>query len=188
MLNLTLAQLSTKDANSNHDLNSETVNTKLRRKKLISYKWENNKILKLQQSQPIPAVVNKYAILDSPQEESEPFQNHSGTSEVALSRNKKKCPPNTRKREIVIIGDSHARVIAAEISSRLGKDFEVTGTVMPGANLENIANLADKEVSTLGKSDTVIIMGGTNDISINEANIGLKHLGKFVNSSQTQTS
>jgi hypothetical protein len=119
MLNLTLAQVSTKEANSNYNLNSETVNTKLRRKKLISNKWENNKIMKLQQSQPIPVVVNKYAILNSPQEESEPFQNHSGTSEVALSRNKKKCPPNTRKRKIVIIGDSHARGIAAEIANGL---------------------------------------------------------------------
>jgi lysophospholipase L1-like esterase len=53
---------------------------------------------------------------------------------------------------------------------------------MPGARLEIITNLADKEVSTLGKSDKVIIMGGANDISKNEANISLKHLGKFVNS------
>jgi len=90
---------STTEANSNHDLNSEKVNTKLRRKKLISNKWENNNILKLQQSQPIPVVVNKYAILDGLQEESEAFQNHSRISEVALSMNKKKCPPNTRKRE-----------------------------------------------------------------------------------------
>jgi len=69
---------------------------------------------------------------------------------MALLRNKKKCPPNTRKRKIVIIGDSHARGYAVEISSGLGKDFEVTGTVMPGARLASITNLADKEVSTLG--------------------------------------
>jgi hypothetical protein len=92
---------------------------------------------------------------------------------VVLSRNKKKCPPNTRKRKIVIIGDSHARGIAAEISSSLGNDFEVTGTVMSGARLENITNLEDNEVSTQGKSDTVIAMGGANDISKNDANIGL---------------
>jgi hypothetical protein len=90
-----LGATSTTEANSNHDLNFEKVNTKLRRKKLISNKWENNNILKLQQSQPIPVVVNKYAILDSLQA----FQNHSRISEVALSMNKKKCSPNTRKRE-----------------------------------------------------------------------------------------
>jgi len=80
-------------ANSNHDLNFEKMNTKLRRKKLISNKWENNNILKLQQSQPITVVVNKY----NQQEESEAFQNHSKTRKVVLSRNKKKCPHNTRK-------------------------------------------------------------------------------------------
>jgi len=29
-----------------------------------------------------------------------------------------------------------------------------------------------------------MVMGAANDISKNEANIGLKHLGKFVNSTQ----
>jgi len=126
------------------------MNTKIRRKKLISNKWKNNNVLKLQQSQPIPVVINKYAILDSLQEESEAFQNHSRTSEVALLRNKKKCPPKTRKRKTVIISDSHPRGYAAKISSGLGKDFEVTRSVMPGARLEIITNLEDKEVSTLG--------------------------------------
>jgi hypothetical protein len=55
---------------------------------------------------------------------------------------------------------------------------------MPGARLENITNLADKEASTQGKSYTVFVMGGVNYISKNLANIGLKHLGKFVNSRQ----
>ena len=119
-------------------------------------------------------MVNKYAILDSLQEESEAFQTHSRASEVALSRNKTKCPPNVTKRKTVIIGDSHATSIAAEISSGLGKDFEVTGTVTPGARLENITNLADKVVSTIGKSDTVVVMGGAIEVSKKEANIGLK--------------
>ena len=168
---------STREANSSHDLNFEKMITKLRRKKLISNKWENNNILKLQQSQPIPVAVNKCAILDSLQEESEAFQNHSRTSELALSRNKKKCPPNTRKRKRVITGDSHARGIAAEISSGLGKDFEDTRTVMSGATLENITNLADTEVSAHGKGDAVVVMGGANDISKNYANIGLNTRG-----------
>jgi hypothetical protein len=114
------------------------------------------------------------------QVEPESSQNHSRTSKVALSRNKRKCPPNTRKRKIVIIGDNHARGIAAETSSCLGKDFEVNGTVMPGARLENITNLSDKEMSTLGNKDAVVIWGGANAISKNEVNNGLKHLKKNV--------
>jgi hypothetical protein len=38
-------------------------------------------------------------------------------------------------------------------------------------------------ISTSGNNDTVIIWGGVND-SQNEANIGLKHVRKFVNSRQ----
>jgi transcription elongation GreA/GreB family factor len=59
----------TKEANSNHQLNFETANNKLRRKELVSNKCENNNIIKSQQSQPIPVVVNKYVTLDSLQED-----------------------------------------------------------------------------------------------------------------------
>jgi hypothetical protein len=52
--------------------------------------------------------------------------------------------------------------------------------VIPRARLENITNLADGEINTLGKSDAVIVIGGANDINKNETNIGLKHLRKFV--------
>jgi len=55
---------------------------------------------------------------------------------------------------------------------------------MPGAGLENVTDLADKEVSTIGRRDTVTVMAGANDSSKQEANIGRKHLGKFVNSWQ----
>ena len=51
---------------------------------------------------------------------------------------------------------------------------------MPGVRLENITNLADEEVSKLGKKDTVIVIGGVNDINKNETNVGFRHLGKFI--------
>jgi hypothetical protein len=58
---------------------------------------------------------------------------------------------------------------------------------MPGARLKNITNLAGGEVSTLRKSDTVIVIGGANDINKNEAHIGLKHLGKFAKKNRQNT-
>jgi len=96
-----------------------------------------------------------------------------------LSRNKKKCPLNTGEGKL-ITGDSHARGYAAEIPNGLGKDYEVIGTVC----LENITSLADREVSTVGRSDTVIVMGGANDICKHEANIGIEYSEKFINSWQ----
>jgi hypothetical protein len=87
ILNLTCGAVSIKDTNSIHYLNFEGVNIKLRRKKLISKKWENNNTVQLQQSQHIAAVVNKYAILNDLQEESEAFQKHCRSSKVALFNN-----------------------------------------------------------------------------------------------------
>jgi len=56
--------------------------------------------------------------------------------------------------------------------------------VISGARLEDVTNLADGEISTVGKSDTVIVIGGANDVNKNEANVGLKYLGKFVKNRQ----
>ena len=75
------------------------VNTNLRRKKIKSHKCINNNILKLQQSQPIPVVVNKYAPLDSLQEEPDTSQNHNRTGVVTLLRNKKNALLTQRKRK-----------------------------------------------------------------------------------------
>ena len=43
------------------------------------------------------------------------------------------CKIEKKRKKIVIIGDSHARSMVTETGSSLGKDFEVTGTVIPGA-------------------------------------------------------
>ena len=62
--------------------------------------------------------------------------------------------------------------------------FEVNRTVMSGARLQNITNLVDKHVTMLGNNDEVIVWRGADDITKNEVNIGLKVLGKAVNSKQ----
>ena len=51
-----------------------------------------------------------------------------------------------KKRKIIIIGDSHARGCAREISNYLGKEFEVSGTVMLGSGLANVTALAHEEI------------------------------------------
>jgi len=76
-----------KEINSINDLHFEGVDIKLRGKKLISMKWVNKSTIKLQQSQHIAAVVNKCALLNSLQEESEAFHKQSRISKVALFNN-----------------------------------------------------------------------------------------------------
>lgn len=160
--------VSTNEVATNFDLGFVTVNNKNRRIKLLPDKCDNNGITKLQQSQPIPVIFNKYAVLNDLQEDFDEPLSKSSIRKAKLERNKYKCPSNMKKRKIIIIGDSHVRGYAAKLSDDLGKHFEVTGSVMPGARTENIVNMTDKEISALGKKDIVIIWGGTHDISKNE--------------------
>jgi hypothetical protein len=158
----------------------EFADTKPIRWKISSSKWENNDILVSQRSHPIPVVVNRYALLDIIQEEPETPRNHNRTRDVASLMKKKKCPPQAKMKNIVIIGDSHARGYAAKISRDLRKNYEFNGRVMPGVRLENITNLADDELNKLGKSDVVIIIGGANDVNKSDTNVGLQHLRTFI--------
>ena len=86
-----------------------------------------------------------------------------------------------KKRKIIVIGDSHARGCARELSDYLGKEFEVSGMVMPGAGLAHITTLAQEEIPNLTPYDAVVIWGGSNDINKNETSHGLKHLQNFIN-------
>ena len=80
-----------------------------------------------------------------------------------------------------MIGDSHTRGLTSELKNYLGHEYSISSTFMPGAGLQNIVNLAKNEITTLTKSDMVIICGGSNDISRNESQVGLSSLKNFVN-------
>jgi hypothetical protein len=94
------------------------------------------------------------------------------------------CQTNSKKSKILIIGDSHARGCASNLSSHLGKDTDVMGTVMPGSRLEHIVKTNIKDIRTLEKKDAVIISGGSMDINKNEAEFGLRQLKKLVDDAQ----
>jgi hypothetical protein len=83
-----------------------------------------------------------------------------------------------KKKEILVIGDSHAKGLVCNLSSHIGKDFEIMGTVMPGTRLENITNLNIKGIKPLGSNYIVIVCGGSNQINKNESNFGLRQLKK----------
>jgi hypothetical protein len=80
-----------------------------------------------------------------------------------------------KKKIIIIIGDSHARGCAREISDYLGKEYEVSGTVMPGSGLANITALAHEEILNLTLDDAVVIWGGSDDVNRNETSLGKLH-------------
>jgi hypothetical protein len=80
-----------------------------------------------------------------------------------------------------MIGDSHARGLSSELNHYLGHEYSTSSTFMPGAGLQNITNLAKSEITTLTNNDTIIVCGGSNDVSRNNSQAGLKSLEKFVN-------
>jgi hypothetical protein len=104
-----------------------------RRTKKLPHKCRSDNVLIRQQLLPIPVIMNRYAPLANLQEVTEASLNLNKISKVFPTRNLKKGCAKSKRKKIVIIGDSHARGIAAETGSGLGKDFERTGTGIPGA-------------------------------------------------------
>jgi hypothetical protein len=183
--------------NTNLDQNFEIVIDKYRHKKSRNNKNEKCKtVMKMQQHQTFPTTFlspcnwiylnirinnnnnteNKYSTLVNLHDEKESSKIDSKIINTSLSLNK----VSRKKRKLFILGDSHSRGMAAELSFFLGNDFEVNETVMPGARLENITKLSDEGISTLDNNDAVIIWAGSNDIKKNETNKGLSHLKNFV--------
>ena len=78
-------------------------------------------------------ILGRYATLDNVQESEKASHNLNKSGKVGTTWNRNKSLTKTKKKKIVIIDNSHARRYAAELLSDLGQDYEVTGTVIPGA-------------------------------------------------------
>jgi hypothetical protein len=114
-------------------------------------------------------------------------QQHKGiqvmeSDEIArtlTTRMENKQSKDTRPR-ITIIGDSHARGCAGELLHRVRKQFNVMGYTKPNAGLPELLPTAKKGTSKLTKKDTVIILGGTNDIKRNLQGKNLTSMETFL--------
>ena len=80
-----------------------------------------------------------------------------------------------------MIGNSHVRGLTSELKNYLGHEYSISSTIMSGAGLQNITNLAKSEITTLTNSDTVIVCGGSNDVNRDRSQAGINSLKKFVN-------
>jgi len=92
---------------------------------------------------------------------------HSSTTRT----DNKKC--QDKRPGIIVLGDSHARGYAGELLHHVKQHFKVIGCVKPNAGLTELLNSAQEEASKLTKKETVIVLGGTNDI---ERNLHRKNL------------
>jgi hypothetical protein len=129
---------------------------------------------------PKPQSVNRYQLPNTPKNTT--LVAHNSEMNKDTSNNKKKRGRETllrKKHKVIIVGDSHARGCAAELSRNLGETSEITGYVKPGTGLETITNTAREEIGNLTKEDVILMWGGSNDIGKNASPAGLKHISNF---------
>ena len=128
---------------------------------------------------PIPRSVNRYEVLQN-LNELKTRPGNLGTVNNRKCEVRTKGVPGKRKQKVIKIGDSHAKGSAAEITHNLGTTFEVTGYVKSGTGLEEITNIARKEIDELTMKDMAVVWGGTNNVAKNESEKGLVHISNFV--------
>jgi hypothetical protein len=141
-------------------------------------KRKNNVSNNIEEPQQIPTIVNRFAILSETTSDCDQLKQPKVVNYKPKSRNKMEA---VVKNKILLMGDSHIKGYASLLSNQFDKKFEVMGMVIPGARMQNIVQLCEQEVSSLTKDDIIILWGGSNGISKNETNIGLKYLKNFAN-------
>jgi len=84
-----------------------------------------------------------------------------------------------KRHKILVIGDSHVRGLSEKISNCLDDTSSAFGITKPNADIETIPSPIHLKTGNLTKEDLIIFLGGTKDISRNEANKGLRSLRDF---------
>ena len=69
---------------------------------------------------------------------------------------------------MLIIGDSHLKGSAIKTNQFLNTKFSVSSFIKPGATINQLVSVQEKELKDLGTKDVIVISGGANDMDINE--------------------
>jgi hypothetical protein len=91
---------------------------------------------------------------------------------------------STKKRKIILLGDSHLRGCLEKLANLLGNSCSVVGITKPNASLSAITSSINLKTEKLTKNYVVIVCGGTRDVAKNETNSGLRHLPQFASRSK----
>jgi hypothetical protein len=133
--------------------------------------------------QPIPTIIN--GVVDETSDEMYGWKD--GYHQDRLNRLSKSINENNRsntdllkKHKVILIGDSHIRGFAENITSILSKKFEIFSLVKPGANSDELKVSAKSEIKGLTGTDLVIICYGSNDYERNEFPRTLMNISNFL--------
>jgi hypothetical protein len=86
------------------------------------------------------------------------------------------------QRKVILLGDSHIRGCSEKLADLLGYSYSLIGITKPNANVKAVTDSFNLKAEKLTRKDVVIICGGNRDIAKNEANIGLRYISQFANS------
>jgi len=81
---------------------------------------------------------------------------------------------------VVILGDSHLKGCTGKIHNYLCDTFRITGWTKPGALAEEILDKPTMDLRSLNKCDVIVISAGANDVYINNSNVALLKITKFI--------
>jgi hypothetical protein len=98
-----------------------------------------------------------------------------------VKKNKKQ---QDRRSRIVILGDSHARGVAGELLHQLNHRLNTIGYVKPKAGLTELLNTAKNDLRKLTRTDTLITIGGSNDIDKSDKGGNLTSIVNFLDGTQ----
>lgn len=90
---------------------------------------------------------------------------------VTIKQSKKAVQPKqktTNRKQILLFSDSHGRSLRQLLHDKLGGRFNVTSVIKPNATIQQVTSGVDCDASNLGSSDHVVVLGGTNNIDLEE--------------------
>lgn len=108
-------------------------------------KRRNNRRNDMGKPQQVTTTENMFAVLSNVNNNHELQKQLEGINKQQLAR-------NMEKNKIILMGHSHIKGYALELRNRLGRKFEVMGTVLPGARLQNITHMCSQEINSLRKT------------------------------------
>lgn len=133
----------------------------------------------------IPVIINKFIFptVNESVDNNDDDANIKAQDSVKVQRKKgKNCVKKAKEGKILVLGDSQARGLSTNLKS-MCENFEVCGFVKPGGRAKNVV---DSNIKHMEKTDTVIVLAGTNDIGRDCTDEGVKHIVNFVkNTDQT---
>lgn len=86
------------------------------------------------------------------------------TSKQTSNHNNNKC-------KVILLSDSHGRALSENLSVKCPASHSVTGIVKPSGKLCHVTSDIHEVTMLLGKQDTLIVFGGTNDIEQCDHNV-----------------